>query len=189
MVIGLEKHHIDLTVEEAALLSKIDLRITHSSHHEGRSAYLSNQEPIMVLLKLLSDRRGIPDKRLRYWTDPNFQLGRTKGSHKDIFAKNGSTGREAYTHPHFLPFLRYFLYGADLPASAIIEFEKQVGNPEFFSGSDIIDLTKKTRAIVRKFDLSNYRHADEFHKLAIDNGLNHYHSSSVRKAAVDAARR
>lgn len=166
MNIGLEKHHIALNEGEAALVGKIDLRIDHSSHDEGRAAYLANREPIVALLKSLADRSAIPAQRVAYWTDPNFRSGRMKGSHRDIFARNGSSGKEAYTHPHFLPFLRYFLYGADLPAVAIEEFEAQIGDPRGFSGSDIIDLTKETRAIVRRRSLRKSSHADEFHKLA-----------------------
>lgn len=94
---------------------------------------------------------------------------------------------EAYTHPHFLPVLRFFLFGADLPPASIEAFEAQVGNPKWFSGSDILGLTKKTRAIVRDFNLRH--HDDEFFKLAIDNGLNHSNAESVRKAAVEASRR
>jgi hypothetical protein len=112
-----------------------------------------------------------------------------KGAHRDIFARNGSSGRDAYTHPHFLPFLRYFLYGADLPTAVIKEFETQIGDPRWFSGSDILGLTKETRAIVRRYNLRDYHYADEFHKLAIDNGLGHYDCEAIRKAAAEAARR
>ncbi len=106
-----------------------------------------------------------------------------------MYARNGTNGAEAYTHPNFLKILRYFLYGAELPQGAIDEFEKQVGNPEWFSGSDIIGLTKKTREIVRRYNLRDWEHSDHFHMLALDNGLSANHADSVRRAAIDAARR
>jgi hypothetical protein len=186
---AVNRHHIELTAEEQALVEKIDLRLDIPHHEDDHAIYLSNQEPIMALLKLLTDRSAIPAHRLAYWTDPKYQSGRMKGSHRDIFARNGSRGRDAYTHPHFIPFLRYFLFGVDLPAAVIKEFEDKIGDPRWFGGSDILGLTKETRAIVRRHNLKNYRYSDEFHKLAIDNGLNHYNAESVRKAAVEAARR
>jgi len=189
MVIGLEKHHIALTSEEAALVGSIDLRLDHGHHEDGHAIYLSNCDPIMALLKSLSGRSAIPPHRLAYWNDPKYQTGRVKGSYEDIFARNGSSGREAYTHPHFLPFLRYFLFGADLPPAAMVEFEGQIGDPRWFSGSDILGLTKRTRAIVRKYGLRSHNDADEFQKLAIDNGLSPYNAASVRKAAIEGGRR
>ena len=108
---------------------------------------------------------------------------------KLLLARDAIPKNRLYTHPHFIPFLRYFLYGAKLPQRAIDEFEAQVGNPEWFSGSDIITLSKITRELVRKYGLRGYRDSDEFMKLALDLGLGAYNANSVRSAAVDAARR
>tara|TARA_R110002020_G_scaffold10801_22_gene41091 strand:+ start:15904 stop:16461 length:558 start_codon:yes stop_codon:yes gene_type:complete len=185
----MSKYHLELTPEEKALADKIDFREEIPHHEDGHEIYKANREPIMALLKLLLARDAIPKNRLAYWTSPELKPGRMKGSHKDIFKRNGSEGEEAYTHPHFIPFLRYFLYGAKLPQRAIDEFEAQVGNPEWFSGSDIITLSKITRELVRKYGLRGYRDSDEFMKLALDLGLGAYNANSVRSAAVDAARR
>ncbi|MBY3199622.1 hypothetical protein [Rhizobium laguerreae] len=185
----MNRHHIVLTAAEQALVDKIDLRLDIASHEDGHAIYLANRELIPPLLKSLADRSAIPAQRVAYWTDPKFRTGRMKGAHRDIFARNGSKGIDAYTHPHFIPFLRYFLFGADLPAPVIAEFEQKIGDPRWFGGSDIIGLAKETRAIVRRYNLRHYSHSDEFHKLAIDNGLSHDNAESVRKAAVEAARR
>ena len=185
----MNRHHIELTAEEEALAKQIDFRETLPRHEDGRAVYLANRAPIMALIKLLVARQAIPERRLALWTDPELKPGRTKGSYSQMFARNGSEGEEAYTHPHFIPFLRYFLYGADMPEAAMAEFEDQVGNPECFSGSDIIGLTKKTRELVRKYNLRDHRYPGEFQKLALDNGLSNYNVLSVRSAAVEAARR
>ena len=175
--------------EEKELLDTIDLRDVLPPDVDGHAVYKSNREPIIRLLKLLVERKAIPERRIAYWTDPRHFTGRSKASHRGIFERNGSKGNEAYTHPHFLPFLRFFLFGASLPQAAIDEFETCIGNPEWFSGSDILRLTKKTREIVRRYNLKDYDAADEFHKLAIDNGLSIYNALSVHKAAREAARR
>jgi len=186
---AMNRHHLKLTEEEMKLVARIDLRDDLPIGTDGHSVYLSNQEPILALLRSLIARQGIPKHRIEYWTDPRHNPGRTRGSHSDIFARNGSEGDEAYTHPHFKRFLRYFLYGADLPQAAIEEFEAQVGNPEWFGGSDIIALTKKTREIVRKYRLKGGRYSDQFHMLALDNGLSSDNANSVRRAAVESGRR
>lgn len=183
------KYHIELEDAERALLAQIDLRDVIRYPEDPHEIHLRNQEPLLELLRLLSARNAIPERRLDTWLDPDLKPGRTKGSYLDMFERNGNVGSEIYTHPHFLKRLRYFLFGADLPEDAITEFEEAVGNPEWFGGSDILDLTKKTRAIVRKYHLMDYGHADEFMKLAIDLGLSNSHAQSVRTAAKEAARR
>jgi len=185
----MNKHHIELTDVEKKLVAQIDLRDDLPLGVDGHAVYLANREPILALLRSLTARGAILKHRIAYWTDPRHNPGRVKGSHRDVFARNGSEGAEAYTHPHFIPFLRYFLYGADLPLHVIEEFEKQVGNPDWFSGSDIIRLTKKTREIVRKYRMKDWRGGDEFYKLALDNGLSASNAESVRKAAAEAIRR
>lgn len=62
----MRKYHINLTEDEARLLSKIDLGSSHSNHDEDRAAYLADQEPILALSRLLSARRAMPDVRLSY---------------------------------------------------------------------------------------------------------------------------
>ncbi|MBN9469979.1 MAG: hypothetical protein J0J10_14530 [Bosea sp.] len=185
----MNRHHIALLPAEEELLAQIDLRDSFPPGTDAHAIYQTNKAPIVALLRSLVDRDAIPKRRLALWTDPALQPGRARGSHRDLFAANDSRGPEAFTHPHFKTFLRYFLFGADLPQPAIDEFEKQIGNPEWFGGSDIIALAKRTREIVRKYGLRHYSHADEFQRLALDNGLSNDHVASVRKAAMEAARR
>jgi hypothetical protein len=185
----MRNYRLELTEEEIALAAQIDLREDLAPGEDGHEIYKRNSEPVLALLRSLSDRDAIPKHRLAIWLDPALNPGHHKGSLRDLFAENGSANAEAHTHPSFRPYLRYFLYGADLPKAAIDEFEEQVGNPEWFSGSDIIALTKKVRQIVRKYDLRHYRCAREFQMLALDNGLSADHANSVRSAAKEAARR
>jgi len=35
-------------------------------------------------------------------------------SHLQVFEKNGTRGDDVFRHPHFVKYLRYFLYGPDL---------------------------------------------------------------------------
>lgn len=165
---------IELTDEESEILSGIELDQPVLDHEQYK-----RQGPLVLrLLKSLVERSAIPEARLLYWSDPEYQIGRLKASHKGLFERSGRQGDEIYTHPHFLKYLRYFLYGANLPEGAIFEFEKVVGNPEWVSSGDITDITKGTRDIVRRHGLKDQD--EEFFRLALDVGLDVWFAKSVR---------
>lgn len=165
---GADRYRLAFTDEEERLVAKIDLRRSHANHDEAHTAYLENQEPILALLKSLSDRDGVPAQRISYWNDPEYQPGRLKGSHKELFERNDCRGEDIYTHPHFIKHLRYILLGADLPQGVITAFEAEVGNPEWVSYGDSLDLGKKARNLVRQYGLSPHEACEEFFKLALD---------------------
>ena len=171
------RYMIELTNNEAEDLSGIELDQSALDH-----AQYQRQAPlVLALLESLAERNAIPKVRLMYWSDPEYQIGRVKASHKGLFERNGRKGDEIYTHPNFLKYLRYFLFGAQLPEAAIAEFEQVVGNPEWVSSSDVTDITKGTRAIVRKFGLQGDE--EEFYRLALDVGLSQSFAKYVRDAA------
>lgn len=169
---------IKLTEEESELLSGIELDTDKLRFdHEG----YERQGPLVLrLLKSLRDRDAIPEHRLRYWSDSEYQIGRVNTSHKGLFERNGTTGRDIYTHPHFLKYLRYFLFGARLPADAVSEFENLVGNPEWVTSGDLTDITRGTRRLVRENGLQGKE--EEFYRLALDIGLDQGFAKSVRDA-------
>jgi hypothetical protein len=106
-----------------------------------------------------------------------------QASHKGLFERNGNRGEEIYEHPHFLPYLRYFLYGADLPATVIAALKAKVGNPEWLSSSDIVPLTKFARTLARQNGLDRSA-SEEFYKLALDLRLPLYTAGAIRKAVA-----
>ena len=168
---------VELTKEEFALLSSIEIDQSKLDHEQ-----FSRQGPLILeLLQSLFERKAIPEIRLKYWTDPEYQIGRFKTSNKGLFERNGNQGAEIYFHPNFLTYLRYFLFGAQLPAAAIREFEEVVGNPEWVSSGDITRITKGTRTIVRNCGLKD--EDEEFYRLALDVGLSQWFAKPVRDAA------
>ena len=169
-------YQVDLTEDETEILNGIELDQTALDHEQ----YKRQAPLILELLRSLAERNAIPEIRLKYWLDPEHQIGRLKASHKGLFERNGRQGDEIYTHPHFLKYLRFFLFGAQLPARAIAEFEEVVGNPEWVSSGDITDISKGTRAIVRKYGLQD--EDEEFYWLALDVGLSQWFAKSVRDA-------
>lgn len=151
----MEKYHIGLTSAEQAILATIDLRASHQNHDEGHASFKANKEPILALLKSLSDRSAIPQERLNYWNDPEYKQGRMKASRKEVFERNGCHGADIYMHPHFIPYLRYFLFGAELPDAVITAFEEKVGNPQWVTSGDIVPIG---RVCTRSYASASSRH-------------------------------
>lgn len=180
----MSKYHLALTEAERVLLEQMDLRLKHPSHAEGRASYLSNREPILALLKSLHDRSALPASRIRYWKDPACNTGRLKGSNESLFRRHGTYGADIYTDPHFVPFLRYFLFGADLPQNVIEAFEEHVGNPEWVTSGDVVPMGKFARNLTRRFGLERDHVSEEFFKLCLDMGLDLSIAQSVRRAVM-----
>ena len=167
-----QKYHIVLTAEEQALVDAIDLTEFHSSHDERHRAYKNNLQPILDLLGLLSARKAVPKQRMAYWNDPQYNTGRGNKSHKGVFEKNGCLGQEIYTAPHFIPYLRYFLFGADLPDRVIADFERKVGNPHRVTSGDFVPIADYAAMLARNLPKDKPRDSpEEFFKLSLDMGL------------------
>jgi hypothetical protein len=178
----MDKYHTTLTDEEKAILAKIDLRETHPTHDEGHAAFNANQQPILALLRSLSERQAVPEQRLKYWDDPVYNSGRTKASRKGMLKRPGSSDAEIYISPHFIQHLRYFLFGADLPDSLIRDFEERVGNPRWVTSSDILPIGKFARDLTRRHRLEPRDAAEEFFKLCLDMGLELSTAQSVMRS-------
>jgi hypothetical protein len=180
------KYHIELTKEEAALLFQIDTRTSHASHEEGHAAYNANRKPILALVRSLSERRALPQERLSYWNDPAYNPGRIKASRKGVFERNGCKGEDIYIHPHFMRHLRYFLFGADLPENLILEFSQSVGDPSWVTSSDILPIGKRARDLARRYGLDMSGAAEEFFKLCLDMGLGVDTAGRVKRSVQQA---
>ena len=182
----MEKYRIALTEAEEALVSRIDLRLSHRNHDEGHAAYNANAEPILALLASLSERDGVPPQKIRYWNDVEYNPGRIKASRKGGFERNNCLGEAIYTYPHFIKHLRYILLGADLPDALILDFEKQAANPEWVSLGDAIPLGKHARKLVRQYGLEAHQASEEFFKLCLDMGLSLSVALSIMKSVKQA---
>jgi hypothetical protein len=167
---------IALEPAEQAILETIELnqlKLDGKADSNGRAA--------LALMQLLIKRSAIPAVRVRYWEDPEYRDGRIRGSRKGLFERNGTKGDEIYEHPNFLSYLRYFIYGADLPPRVIAAFVEKVGNPKWLSLSDAIPLGKFARSLARDHGL-NKTDADEFFQLCLDLGLYINTAKSIRDA-------
>ena len=170
---------IELTDGESAHVAGIELDKSKVDYEACQK-----QGPLILqLLESLGKRKAIPEIRNQYWTEPRFHHGRINSSNKGLFEHNGAAGNDIYIHPHFLPFLRYFLFSANLPAPVIEAFEQQVGNPEWVTSGDVQGITKRVRALMREFRLDKGSAREEFYRLSLDMGLDQIYAQVVLRAA------
>ena len=176
---------IDLTPEEQSLADQIEFSLAALARPgmDRHEVYRKNESAIPPFLKSIIDRGAVPAVRISYFTDPDYNLSRIKGSNKQLFERNGCRGSEIYTHPHFLPYLRFMVFGADLPPQALAAISDAVGDPEYFSGGDLDPVRKVVRQIVRDFGRRRIE-PEEVFKHAIDIGLNTWMARSLRDAAM-----
>lgn len=176
---------ITLTPAEQKLFAAIEFdRGRHDGRIDDYETTQRNGETAAALMKSLLANKSIPEVRLKYFTDPEYNVGRVKGSHRDIFHRNRNTDEELVRHEHFLPYLRYFVCGPDLPVEAIRRFREEVKDCGQVTSSDIMPLSKSARTDARKFGLVAHEAAEEYFKLALDCSLWISYALAIRKSVL-----
>jgi hypothetical protein len=164
---------ITLNPTETQLLALIDFGNSDQSTQKNQLAAKD------ITLSLLS-REAIPHTRLRYFTDPTLNINSTKKSHRQTFESNGLSGDDIFQHPHFLKYLKYFLYGPDLPPQAIDEFCQFVSDNRPITSKDVEMLCQMARKATQQFWLPPQMACEEFHKLALELGIDDLSSRLIR---------
>jgi hypothetical protein len=156
---------IDLLPDELSFYNSIPFsrKGTELSHEDIVKA----SEAAVLLVHSLISRKAIPETRIRYFFEPEYNT-HSKKSHRQIFEMNGCSGDEIYKHPHFWPFLHYFIHGPDLPEETKERFIGIVGSESYISGSDIPGLRDFVRSETRKHELNPKAASEEFYKLSLE---------------------
>lgn len=168
---------VELTPDELSLYNKIPFtksgtKLSHEDSLVGSGASIQ-------LVHSLSQRKAIPEIRLQYFRDPTYNT-HSKKSHKEIFESNGTRGDAICRHPHFWPFLYYFIHGPDLPEETKEKFIDIVSGVENISGSDMPGLRVFVRAETRKYGLAPDAASEEFYKLALECGIGEGYARLLR---------
>lgn len=122
-----------------------------------------------LLMKSLLDREAIPDPRLKYFLDPEYNTAKTTLSRKQVFEKNGTRGDDILTHPHFKSYLEYFINGADMAEEVKEEAERLSNQKNIYD-----DISEALYVhVLKKKELYKLIHprdwfAEEYYKLLID---------------------
>jgi hypothetical protein len=175
---------IELTASEQTLLEVIDFGVPLRNRDE--KAVQSISDAAHDLMQSLLKRNGIPLVRLRFFTDPALNPSGKGRSPLQVFNTDGTRGDAVYRHGHFLKYLRYFLFGPDLPGSVIKAFRQAVSDSGPVTSGDIIPLGSCARQQARAHKLEASRAAEEFYKLALECGLEVFEARSIRSAVKRA---
>ena len=166
---------IELTESEAELYSRIPEAPTHDGWHDVADA-------METLVESLLDRNVVPEVRLRLFCDSNYAETGSK-SRQQVFESNGTAGSDIYRHPHFIPYLRHWIHGPNLPKDAIDGLCKILNEDRGTSGMVMEQYRKHARASVRKHGLSPSDAATEFFRLGVEIGMEIDDARTLRDAA------
>jgi hypothetical protein len=169
---------LDLTEEEKKLLEQIKFR--SNSLDEIRQSLA----PMKLLTDLLLEKKAIPKVRLWYFKDPQYNPSGRGKSRLQVFEKNGTPEEEISSHPHFMKYLEYFIFGPNIPIHVERDFLATVGSSGNISLRDIQDFGPKARAFVRSEGVSAHETAEEFFKLAIEHGASPTLAASLRSTVL-----
>ena len=156
-----------------------DLEVLSRMEYEERVEQLGMMGQ---LAESLIRRKAVPKARLDYFIAPEMNVGGHGKSRKEVFEKNGTPGLEILRHPHFMAYLRYFIYGPDLPETTIRGFCQIVEEDAGTSGMLLDQVKSYVRKEVRDRGLSPSHAAEEFFKLANEIGRSDL-AENIRSAA------
>lgn len=172
---------IELTAEEEGIASQIEFDPGKVRDHED---WKRNSELAFRLGSSILSRKAVPDHRHRYFTDADYNPAGRGKSRRERWRANGNTDGDILRHNSFLPFLRYFIYGPDLPVRLIEAFKTRVAECGQVTSGDIPMLTKYARQIWR--ESGKIYGADEFYQMALECGLNNFRAPSIYRAIRQA---
>jgi hypothetical protein len=173
---------IELTAEEATLAAQVKeanrLSLVNHDYDRTISAGLASEK----LIGLLLERKAIPDVRLRYFADRQYNGGNPKSSRYELFRRNADSDAAMYRHPHFWKYLLFFIFGAKLPEPVKERFAELADDDMRNHGS----LAALARQLSRTLPEDSGTKAEEFFKLAMDCGCTVMEGMNVRRAVMAA---
>jgi hypothetical protein len=139
---------VDLTAEERTLYKSIQWEGAEWLRWSDEKR-LKMLEDVGQLAESLFERKAIEQVRLDYFVKPEMNIGGRGKSRKQVFESNGTTGTTILRHPHFIPYLWYFINGPRLPESVVDGFCRIVEEDRGTSGMVLDQVSKFVRKEVR----------------------------------------
>ena len=166
---------VSLNPGEQKLLGQITFGLGHGNDEVLKKSC----ETASVLATLLLQREAIPEIRVRFFIDPEFNIG-AKKSRLQVFESDGITDHAVFSNLRFLEYLHYFIYGPKLSEQVINEFSNIAYPYEYISGGEIKDLRELVISLVYEYKLNPRDVACEFFKLALECGMDVYFAQSIK---------
>lgn len=173
---------IELNEHEAVLAAQVKEANRRSLEDHDYERTIQAGRASRSLMELLLQRDAIPDVRLRYFVDPQYNGGNRKSSRRELFRRNAHGDGVMYEHPHFWKYLLFFILGAKLPENVKTRFAELAADTMRDHGS----LDKLARQLSRSLPEDNATKAEEFFKLAMDCDCTLTEGMNVRRAVMSA---
>lgn len=164
---------VTLNLGEQKLLDQIAFEFSHDNNKILESCKAAAQLAILLL-----QREAIPEIRIRFFIEAEFNIGKEKSRFGE-FESEGITGYAVFEDPRFLEHLRYFIFGPNLPYQVLAEFSNIAYPYEYISGGDVKDLRELAISLVEEHKLNSKYVACEFFKLALECGMDVYYAQSI----------
>jgi hypothetical protein len=168
---------IELQPDERSLLDQI-YELAGGKNEKQRERNLL----IGQLMAKLLDRDAIPAVRLAQFNDPDRNYEGGNRSHNEVFARNGTSGRDILSHGNFERYFWYMIGGPDLPPSVRTSFAQAIQDCGMVTSGDIDPLGKEARRLTRANYLEPRPAAAEFFRLCLEKGLSPPDARCVQKA-------
>ncbi len=169
---------LELTPEEEQLYDEYK-KFNIKEEYEERITKLGAAQQLTISLL---NRSGIPENRLKYFTDSDYQIGRATKSRKEVFESNGTSGTNIFKHGNFLKHLDFFIDGASVNQK-LYDFAEEAlkNNPYQDDARDEVisyiyrnHLKPSDKNLKKKF-------GEEVFKMAIDLGFESHYCHDLRK--------
>ena len=121
---------ITLMEDEPSYVSKLGIFDVMEFDHGSQEYYDCIDASYELTISLL-ERDAIPPERLRYFFDSDYNLSRGNLSKKENIERNQYSDESVYRNGAYLKYLRFFLYGANLPTTFISKLDT-IYNDEFY---------------------------------------------------------
>jgi len=169
---------IQLTPEEIELFDTI--KFDPQDTLGDVQTFHANGDLVAQLTECLFKRNAIPSQRLKYFSDPEYNVGGRGGNSRQVLFLRIAGGQDKMIrHGHFLKYLRYFIHGADLPLPIITAFARAVEDCEPITSGDIATLMSTARKLAHTNQLEPKSGAEEFYKLCLDLNLSPSEATSI----------
>ena len=121
-----DKMTLDLTAEEQQMFELLHpFTIGLDEPDELRKTKLKASGRLMLSLL---DRNVIPKVRIKYFTQPEYNVLNSRKSRQQVFEHNGRVGTGIFEGPAFLKYLKYFICGAELPWDLKVDLQAAKSN-------------------------------------------------------------
>jgi len=167
---------IELTQSEQSLVNVLRLsRLQNDS--VGQSEEIEDGKYAERLMLSLLDRKAILASRWRYFYLPKYNISQPQTSRYTQLLRKAGAAESVYWLSDFRKYLRYFVFGADLPDAI-----KRAFHTKFVeTNGSRVALAQLARRLVREHQVDcGSEPSENFYQLALDSGLQQWDARVLR---------